>query len=150
MKRSTLFQLCGMRRRSARVVCVMTFVLGFTFHSNGIAAREIDAVLTPAKISESAQRSRSTNAASLPRNPFKRPPILEVAPLDIPAVVAVPPPWSPQLRATVVARVGRSLVNVDGQMIEKGMEYQGFMLVEVKEREAVFERGGHRWVLTLD
>ncbi len=89
-------------------------------------------------------------APKLHRNPFERPDLAAVPPPEVARPEPAPPPWAPVLKATMVSPTGPSLANVDGQMVEKGQEYQGYRLVEVREREAVFERGGNRWVLSLD
>lgn len=86
----------------------------------------------------------------LQRNPFETPVLASVPLREVASPTQAPPPWAPLLKATVVSTSGPSLVNVDGQMIEKGDDYQGYRLVDVREREAVFERGGNRWVLSLD
>lgn len=58
------------------------------------------------------------------------------------------PAWNPALKAVAVA--GRdSLVNVDGAIVRIGGEIDGFRLVEVREREAVFVKDKKRYTLTL-
>jgi|GEM_PF-1180441 len=66
-----------------------------------------------------------------------------------PEAITPPTPWAPPLKATVVAGKG-SLVNVDGEILGLGESHGGYRLVEVHERTAVFERGGKRYVLSLD
>lgn len=56
--------------------------------------------------------------------------------------------WSPVLRATLVAG-DDSLANLGGTILKLGEETHGYRLVEVRDREAVFEKGGSRLVLTL-
>lgn len=57
--------------------------------------------------------------------------------------------WSPELRATLVA--GRnSIANLGGTIVGIGEETHGYRLVEVREREAVFERNGAKLVLAID
>ena len=90
------------------------------------------------------------SAPKLHRNPFERPGLVRTARSRVATAERAPPPWTPELRATLVAGGGSSLANVDGEMVKKGEEYQGYTLVDVREREAVFERGGKRWVLSLD
>ena len=86
----------------------------------------------------------------LHRNPFERPALAAAPPSEVARPAPAPPPWTPVLKATMVSEGGRSLANVDGQMVGKGEDYQGYTLIDVREREAVFERGGNRWVLSLD
>lgn len=57
--------------------------------------------------------------------------------------------WTPVLRATLVAGPD-SLANLGGIVLRLGEEAHGYRLVEVREWEAVFERGGVRRVFALD
>ncbi len=59
----------------------------------------------------------------------------------------VEPQWNPGLRAVMVAGPD-SMVNVDGSMVRIGEEIRGYRLVEVRDGEAVFVKGGKR--LTVD
>ena len=96
----------------------------------------------------------SRNAASILRHdPFKQPKLL-VEPEkpdepDVSAVIKVPPPWTRELRATMVAGQA-SMANVDGVLVTLGEQLDGFTLVEVHERSAVFEKETVRRVLTLN
>ena len=91
-------------------------------------------------------------ALILHTDPFEKP---ELSPRERPArleqVIEVPqpPPWTPELRAIVVAPE-RSLVNVEGSILEVGETFEGHRLVEVRERSAVFERGDTQRTLSLD
>ncbi len=98
----------------------------------------------------------------LRHDPFVRPPILEEPrPPARPAVAAKKgagpvsptpapePPWEPQLRGTLLAGRG-SVANVDGRVLGLGAETEGRRLVEVRERGAVFEKGGELVLLTMD
>ena len=58
-------------------------------------------------------------------------------------------PWERELRATSVSAV-RSMINVDGVILLLGEELDGFRLVEVRERAAVFEKDGTRRTLSMD
>ena len=61
---------------------------------------------------------------------------------------AAPAVWNPTLRAVMVA--GRSsAVNVGGEMVRLGEELDGYRLVEVTERRAVFERQGTLYELVM-
>ncbi len=87
---------------------------------------------------------------ALRHNPFARTTLPEGSARARPQTsVAAPRDWSPNLRATVLAGP-RSMVNVDGEMVLVGEEIDGFRLVEVRERVAVFERDGDQRVLTLE
>ena len=88
-------------------------------------------------------------ASILHSNPFERlntPEEIRAPPIP---VINVPPPWSPELRGTLVSPWG-PMVNVDGVILEIGEEIDGFRLVEVREYEAVFVRDGARRTLIMD
>lgn len=96
----------------------------------------------------------SRNAASiLHHDPFKQPKLLEEPEKpdepEVSAVIKVPPPWTRELRATMVAGQA-SMANVDGVLVTLGEQLDGFTLVEVHERSAVFEKETVRRVLTLN
>ncbi len=58
------------------------------------------------------------------------------------------PRWNPGLRAVMVA--GRdSMVNVDGSMVRVGEEIRGYRLIEVRDGEAVFVKGGKRHTVDM-
>ena len=57
--------------------------------------------------------------------------------------------WSVELRGTMQsARL--PMVNLDGEVIALGEQVDGFRLVEVGERSAVFIKGSKRYVLSMD
>ncbi len=56
--------------------------------------------------------------------------------------------WRAELRATLVSGED-SLVDLGGLILRVGQAAHGYRLVEVREREATFERGGARVVLPL-
>jgi hypothetical protein len=58
-------------------------------------------------------------------------------------------PWRPQLRAVLVAG-DQSMANVGGIIVKQGGQVDGFRLLEVKERTAVFVRNGVRLTLSMD
>ena len=59
-----------------------------------------------------------------------------------------PPPWSPHLTAVMIA--GReSLAVVDGEIVRLGEEIDGHRLVQVRDREAVFQKGSKRSVVEI-
>jgi hypothetical protein len=116
-----------------------------------MAALFLAVTMAPAMAVERLEDSTSANPApNLHRNPFERPVLVKPESVAAMKSEQAPPPWTPELRATLLAGDGLSLANVDGEMVEIGEDYQGHTLVEVREREAVFERGGKRWVLSLD
>lgn len=58
-------------------------------------------------------------------------------------------PWNPKLTAVMVAGKN-SLVNLDGTIIGIGEEKDGYRLVQVRDREAVFNKGKKRIVLKME
>ena len=87
---------------------------------------------------------------SLHINPFERPaPVLLEK--EIPQLFEVTEPidWQPVLKATLVG--GRyPAANVDGTIVYVGDKVAAFVLVEVHERSAVFEKEGVRRILKMD
>lgn len=87
----------------------------------------------------------STSAAdgpsALSHNPFSRP-SSEVIRVDPRTIVEDGDPAQPlALQATMVGRSSR-LANVAGRILKTGDDYQGYRLVAIQERYAVFERDG--------
>ncbi len=102
----------------------------------------------------SAESPQAVNTASiLHRDPFKQPKLLEEPEQadepDVSEVIKVPPPWTRELRATMVAGQA-SMANVDGVLVILGEQLDGFTLVDVRERSAVFEKDSVRRVLTIN
>ena len=87
----------------------------------------------------------------MPRyDPFAAPDVLRLAPgAESPAARPPTRPWNPRLRAVLVAGAA-SLANVDGEVLALGQEVDGYRLVEVRERSAVFHHGDEERVLSLD
>lgn len=83
-------------------------------------------------------------------DPFKRPAILSepAAPAKNPNRATVEP-WSPVLRATILAGEF-SMVNLNGVIISLGEEVDGYRLVEVGEQTAVFAKNGKRHALSME
>jgi hypothetical protein len=78
---------------------------------------------------------------TLSHNPFSRP-SSDVIPESRSVIESIDgsAPGLP-LQATMVGRVSR-LANVGGRILKPGDEYQGYRLIAIHERYAVFERGG--------
>ena len=49
----------------------------------------------------------------------------------------------PELQATMIGSINR-LANVGGRILKTGEEIQGYVITEIHEQYAVFERGGRR------
>ena len=56
--------------------------------------------------------------------------------------------WKPELQATLVAGKN-SMVNVDGTSIKLGERFQGYRLIKVGNRNAVFVKTTHKIELTI-
>lgn len=79
----------------------------------------------------------------LRHDPFVRPDLAAAPASGAQASEIAARAWKPQLRAVVVAGKG-SMVNVDGTIVLLGGEVDGFRLVGVEERKAVFTKDGAR------
>ncbi len=88
---------------------------------------------------------------SLKHDPFARPLLSAPLPSNTIAgtVAEEEMPWNPQLIAVMVAGKD-SLVNLDGVIIRLGEENDGYRLVQVRDREAVFKKGNKRIVLNME
>ena len=79
----------------------------------------------------------------LKHDPFARP-LMALTPTntaaDTQANVQDETPWNPTLSAVMVAGKS-SLVNLDGLILRLGEEKEGYRLIQVKDREAVFKKG---------
>lgn len=62
---------------------------------------------------------------------------------------SAPQAWRPELRAVLVAG-DRSMADVGGIIVKLGGEVDGFRLVEVRDRKAVFVKSGTRLTLSID
>ena len=83
-------------------------------------------------------------------DPFKRPALLsQPAPPARKPTGDAREPWSPVLRATMLAG-DFSMVNLNGVIISVGEEVDGYRLVEVGEQTAVFAKNGKRHVLSME
>ena len=82
----------------------------------------------------------------LRHNPFERPPRSQLAAEPDRSITA---PSQFELRAILDA--GReSMANVDGVIVQIGEEINGYRLIEVRDKVAVFEKDGARMVLTME
>jgi len=85
----------------------------------------------------------------LRHDPFGRPDLALMAPASgVQAVEFAAKEWKPQLRAVIVAGKD-SMVNVAGTIIPLGGQIDGFRLIAVEERKAVFTKGGAHVELTM-
>lgn len=57
--------------------------------------------------------------------------------------------WNPVLLSTLRAD-DSSMVNVAGSILMLGEELDGYKLIDVRERSAVFEKAGNRYILKMD
>jgi len=77
----------------------------------------------------------------LRHNPFSRPSSEVIVSMTNPIVAESVSTEPLELRATMIGTVNR-LANVDGKILRRGDEIQGYVLVAIHERYAVFERNG--------
>lgn len=90
------------------------------------------------------------DSASIQHDPFQKPELNKtiinaVSPTGHEALVA----WAPKLIMTL--RAGRnSMANVNGKIIRLNENIEGYRLIEVHERSAVFVKQGKLTRLTLD
>jgi hypothetical protein len=84
------------------------------------------------------------------RDPFAMPAAFRAAPASVagPAAAAAEPTWAPRLRGVMVAG-RRSMADVEGVMVMLGDSVDGWRLIKVGEREAVFLRKGKEVTLPL-
>jgi len=82
--------------------------------------------------------------APLAKNPFVRPPLVELAAPE--SVAAAPPPL--EVRA-VLSAGDASLVDVGGRIVRVGDEVDGYRLVAVSEEGARFVKEGHSFDVPL-
>lgn len=85
----------------------------------------------------------------LRHDPFVRPSIEPTPPAAAVPGTTAASEWKPQLRAVMLAR-SSSMVNVDGTIVRVGGQIDGFRLIRVEERKAVFMKDGVRVELTTD
>ena len=86
------------------------------------------------------------------RDPFARPPtprVAALATLAAPAAEEAPPEPVLQLRAVMVAP-GRSLANINGQILAVGERFGDYQLIKVDERGVTLARRGVTSVLALN
>ncbi len=57
--------------------------------------------------------------------------------------------WNPDLRGTMRSP-SRSMANINGKIIVIGEEVEGFRLVDVRERSAIFVKYGRKYVISMD
>ena len=86
-------------------------------------------------------------STALRHNPFRRPVAAGAADESRPASVTAPE-WRPTLRGVLLAG-GKSLANVEGQMVAIGETLDGHRLLSVSEYQAVFEMNGRRTTLDM-
>nr|WP_179210281.1 hypothetical protein [Crenothrix polyspora] len=84
-------------------------------------------------------------------DPFQRPAISQKS-MAVPETAKTPvqpPVWIPQLKATLLA--GRnSMANVNGKVIKLGETINGYKLIKVGERSAIFVKNKQHKQITID
>ena len=92
------------------------------------------------------------SAPPLRHDPFARPLLTAAVPKSVVTqgnTTGDTPPWNPTLTAVMVAG-DHSLVNLEGAIVAIGQEMDGYRLVQVRDREAIFTRGKQRVVLKME
>lgn len=84
-------------------------------------------------------------AERLQHDPFARPLLAQRPP---PAAPEAESEWRPELRA-IMAAGAESMVNIDGVVLRRGDEFNGYRLVEVHDESAVFVVNNRRVTLSL-
>ncbi len=82
------------------------------------------------------------------RNPFSRPDFMVATRTTPSAQSFLAAPVELELRATLVSN-GRTLANVNGQVLAVGQSYEGHRLIYVEEGRAVLLRDGERLTLSV-
>jgi hypothetical protein len=93
------------------------------------------------------------HAAGPQHDVFERPKPRSLKPQDAETVKSMKPApapveWKPELRA-IISGGGNAWVNVEGRILQVGQDMDGFRLVEVQERRAVFMKDDVRYALDL-
>jgi hypothetical protein len=92
----------------------------------------------------------SAAAPALKRDPFEEPAVIkEQRSVLTGQRISEYGVWKPDLRATMRSSSG-AMANIDGKIIKVGEEVAGFLLVDVSERSAIFEKYGKRIVISMD
>lgn len=95
-------------------------------------------------------RSWDVDAPKLRSDPFARPALLAAPAIgNSKTVKESGSNWNPVLLSTL--RSSKSaMVNVAGRLLTVGENIDGYTLIEVRERSAVFEKSGTRYTLEMD
>lgn len=139
-------------RRSLRQVLAFV-VLGSLLH----AATGREAAAGPPGIATTATGPTEKTAVpplTLRHDPFLRPVLMPPQSRDtiFPSLAATGRPevsWRPKLVAVMVAG-SSSVVNLEGRLVGLGEAIEGYRLIQVREREALFEKGRTRVLLVMD
>ena len=85
-------------------------------------------------------------------DPFQKPErLLTVRPAHVDKGIHRPEWFDLDSKLTMTLRAGKnSMVNVQGRVIRLGEEIEGFKLVKVLERSAIFEKDKQRIILKID
>ena len=89
-------------------------------------------------------------APKLHSDPFEQPDLLLQQSPELEAdILPESRSWQPVLKATMRSTKG-AMVNIDGDIIAIGEEINGFLLLEVQERSAIFGKNGEKYPVSLD
>jgi hypothetical protein len=91
-----------------------------------------------------------TQLLTLSKNPFTRPPVLNLTPPPAPPkIVKKAEPVQLELSATMMSNTS-PMVIADGELLAVGDSIKGLKLVEVMEGKAVFVAAGKRVTFSID
>jgi hypothetical protein len=98
----------------------------------------------------SAEDSQPAQPKQIQHDPFKKPPILQA--MDTPETIAKPvAAEEPNFKLTAILQAGGdSMVSVQGKTLQLGEQIDGYTLMAVDERSAVFSKGKKTVVLAID
>ncbi|MFK8067951.1 MAG: hypothetical protein AB8D52_06880 [Gammaproteobacteria bacterium] len=57
--------------------------------------------------------------------------------------------WQPELRG-IIRSEDVAIANMAGELIELGMEFEGYRLIKVREQSVVFEKDGKKYPVSID
>ena len=89
------------------------------------------------------------SVATLKFDPFRKPNFATQQGRDPGSLTPPISAWNPKMRATMVAGKN-SMANVDGTIVKVGEKFQGYKLLEVRRRSAIFTRDGKHFELILE
>jgi len=103
--------------------------------------------MTPWLLLGCVHAAAAADAPAGRHDPFARPDLAGLAAAAASGSVAAPT-WQPRLRAVVMAGP-RSMVLIDDEVVELGVDVNGYRLIRVLPDKAIFVRDGRRVVIAI-